>query len=112
VSSARTALRSIALPGLWRKYPFTSEAVCCQKTSLSFVDSIWEIFGPAQGVPARIIPDEVVKDPTRFVQSLEDNKVTRLASAIAAARDSETSQNLARRLACLQYCVQRRNASA
>lgn len=28
---------------MWNTYPFASEEVCCQKTSISFVDSVWEI---------------------------------------------------------------------
>ncbi|HEX6503007.1 MAG TPA: condensation domain-containing protein, partial [Terriglobales bacterium] len=31
---------------MWREYPFAAGEVCCQKTNLGFVDSIWEIFGP------------------------------------------------------------------
>ena len=31
---------------MWRQYPFGSGEHCCQKTVLSFVDSVWEIFGP------------------------------------------------------------------
>src|SRR5438034_2309036 len=52
---------------MWHHYPFGPNEVCCQKTALSFVDSIWEIFGPLlQGVRLVIIPDEVVKDPAQF----------------------------------------------
>ena len=32
---------------MWNTYPFGSDETCCQKTALSFVDSIWEIFGPS-----------------------------------------------------------------
>src|SRR3569832_958381 len=40
------------LEWMYRRYPFAPDEVCCQKTSLSFVDSIWEIFGPLlRGVP-------------------------------------------------------------
>ena len=43
---------------MWDTYPFKSDEVCCQKTPLSFVDSVWEIFGPLlRGVPLVIIPD-------------------------------------------------------
>ncbi len=38
---------------MWQRYPFRSGEVCCSRTSLSFVDSVWEIFGPLlQGVPS------------------------------------------------------------
>src|ERR1043165_7070209 len=64
---------------MWRVYPFGPDEVCCQKTSLSFVDSVWEIFGPLlQGTASVIIPDEILKDPFLFVQTLGAHKVTRL----------------------------------
>ncbi|WP_292766899.1 non-ribosomal peptide synthetase, partial [Nostoc sp. NOS(2021)] len=64
---------------MWQIYPFVQGEVCCQKTSLNFVDSVWEIFGPLlQGVTTVIVPDEVVKDPQQFVATLTDNNVTRL----------------------------------
>src|SRR6185369_11392821 len=45
---------------MWREYPFAADEVCCQKTALSFGDSVWEIFGPLlRGIPSVIIPDEV-----------------------------------------------------
>ncbi len=78
---------------MWRAMPFAAHEVCCQKTALSFVDSVWEIFGPLlQGVPSVIIPDAVVKDPSRFVTTLRDHKVTRLVlvpSLLRAMLESE-----------------------
>src|SRR5207248_5165393 len=48
---------------MWETYPFELNDVCCQKTSLNFVDSIWEIFGSLlKGIPTIIIPDAIVKD--------------------------------------------------
>ena len=64
---------------MWETYPFQPGEVCCQKTSLNFVDSVWEIFGPLlQGVPLVIIADDDVKDPHRLVQALAMAHVTRL----------------------------------
>ncbi len=64
---------------MWQTYPFASDEVCSQKTTLSFVDSIWEIFGPLlQGLPLVIIPDDTVKDPARLVQALANHKVSRI----------------------------------
>jgi amino acid adenylation domain-containing protein len=64
---------------MWERYPFAPGEVCCQKTSLSFVDSVCEIFGPLlQGIPTVIIPDDVLKDPQRLVQTLEVYRVTRV----------------------------------
>ena len=49
---------------MWRAYPFREGEVCCQKTYLSFVDSVWEIFGPLlQGVPMVIVPGRCGEGP-------------------------------------------------
>jgi len=64
---------------MWQTYPFKAHEVCCQKTSLSFVDCVWEIFGPLlQGIPTVIIPDEAVKDPQLLVQHLASESITRI----------------------------------
>jgi surfactin family lipopeptide synthetase A len=64
---------------MWRVYPFAKHEVSCQRTPLSFVDSIWEIFGPLlQGTATVIISDEVVKDPDAMVRVLAEQQVTRL----------------------------------
>jgi amino acid adenylation domain-containing protein len=92
---------------MWRRYPFAPGEVCCQKTSLSFVDSIWEIFGPLlQGVPLVIIPNDVVLDTPRFVDALSVNKVTRLVLVPSLLRAIlEGPDDLAQKLTNLQYCV-------
>lgn len=64
---------------MWETYPFAPDEVSCQKTALSFVDSLWELFGPLlQGSPTLIIPDQVLQEPTRFVDTLRAHGVTRL----------------------------------
>ncbi len=64
---------------MWRTFPFAPSEVCCQKTSLSFVDSVWELFGPLlQGIRTVIIPDEVVKDPGRLLETLAAHHVSRI----------------------------------
>jgi amino acid adenylation domain-containing protein len=92
---------------MWRAYPFAPEEVCCQKTSLSFVDSIWEIFGPLlQGVPIVILPDEVVKDPRGFIESLSVNKVTRIVLVPSLLRVMlEDGSELFERLSRLKYWI-------
>jgi amino acid adenylation domain-containing protein len=63
---------------MWQTYPFEAGEICCQKTSLSFVDAVWEIWGPLlQGIPLVLIPDEVVKDLERLLETLSDYQVTR-----------------------------------
>jgi amino acid adenylation domain len=64
---------------MWRTYPFGPQETCCQRTSLNFVDSIWEIFGPLlQGVRSVVIPDEDAQDPVRLVEVLANARVTRI----------------------------------
>lgn len=64
---------------MWEQYPFADGEVCCQKTSLNFVDSVWEIFGPLlQGVSSVLIPEEIAKDPLRLVEMLSKQNVTRI----------------------------------
>jgi amino acid adenylation domain-containing protein len=64
---------------MWETYPFRPYEVCCQKTSLSFVDSVWEIFGPLlRGLPLVIIPDEVVRNPVELINTLVAERITRI----------------------------------
>src|SRR5712672_2983646 len=64
---------------MWERYPFEAGEVCCQKTNLGFVDSVWEIFGPLlAGVSSVILPAEVVRDPEALLQNLAENRVTRI----------------------------------
>src|SRR4030088_2708235 len=64
---------------MWRTYPFQAGEVCCHKTNLGFVDSVWEIFGPLlAGIPSVIIPQEVVRDPEEFLRTLATHRVTRI----------------------------------
>jgi non-ribosomal peptide synthetase component F len=56
---------------MWEMYPFEADEVGCQKTALNFVDSIWELLGPVLcGVPTVIIPERVMQDPERLVNTL------------------------------------------
>ncbi|MEH2072616.1 MAG: amino acid adenylation domain-containing protein [Nostoc sp.] len=64
---------------LWKTYPFTPEEVCCQKTAISFVDSVWEIFAPLlQGIPTVIISNQTLLDPQLFIEALAHYQVTRI----------------------------------
>lgn len=64
---------------MWERFPFRTDEIGCVKTSLSFLDSFWEIFGHLlQGVPVALVPDVVVKDTAAFIQTLQAARVTRL----------------------------------
>ncbi len=91
---------------MWQTYPFGRDEVCCQKTYLSFVDSVWEIFGPLlQGVPIVMIPDEVLKDHRRLIQTLADFNITRLVLVPSLLRVLLTEDDLQQRLPRLKYWV-------
>jgi amino acid adenylation domain-containing protein len=67
------------LAWLHQTYPFSPYEVCCQKTALSFVDSILEIFGSLlHGIPNVIIPEDLVLDPELLLQLLARERVTRI----------------------------------
>lgn len=64
---------------MWERFPFRPGEIGCVKTSLSFLDSFWEIFGHLlQGIPVALVPDVVVKDTAAFIQTLQAARVTRL----------------------------------
>jgi amino acid adenylation domain-containing protein len=56
---------------MWQAWPFSNTEMMAHKTSLTFVDSIWEIFGALlQGTPTQIIPEEVIVDREAFLNAL------------------------------------------
>ncbi len=76
-----------------------------QKTSLAFVDSVWELFMPlSRGHRLVLIPDHVVKDPPALITALGKNDVTRMLlvpSLLAAMLDAEPA--IAERIPKLGY---------
>ena len=82
-----------------------ADEVYAQKTSLAFVDSVWELFMPlSRGHRLVLIPDDVVKDPPALITTLGKNEVTRLLlvpSLLAAMLDVEPA--IAKRLPKLGY---------
>ena len=67
------------LSWMWTAYPFRPNEKGCIKTSLNFVDSVWEIFGPLlQGVTSVIIPERIAQDPQLLVRTLAETRVSRI----------------------------------
>ena len=88
---------------MWETMPFGSEEVLCQKTALSFLDSLWEIFGPLlRGVPLHILSDDVVRDPERLVDALSAKRVTRIVLVPSLLRALLDVPRIAERLAHLR----------
>jgi len=92
---------------MWEQYPFAAGEVCCQKTSLSFVDSVWEVWGPLlRGVPTVLLEDEVVKDPAALIARLGAGEVTRIVLVPSLLRVLlESEGELGARLPRLQLWV-------
>jgi amino acid adenylation domain-containing protein len=68
-----------ALAWMWQTYPFAHHEVCCQKTSISFGDSMQELLGPLlHGRQIVLIPDHILKELPHFVQMLAVHRVTRI----------------------------------
>src|SRR5262245_57416840 len=80
--------------------PFADD-ICCQKTSIGFVDSIFETLGPlTTGTPLVIVSDAASKDPDKLTATIERAHVTRLITvpslAVALASEPEMKHRLAR----------------
>jgi len=92
---------------MWKKYPFESGEVACAKTSLNFVDSVWELFGPLlAGIVTVMIPDEVAKSPHALISALAKHRVTRVVlvpSLLSPMLDAEPE--IANRLPHLKYWI-------
>ncbi|MDC0710742.1 non-ribosomal peptide synthetase [Stigmatella sp. ncwal1] len=64
---------------MWRTVPFSEGEVCCWKTPLGFVDSIWELFGALlQGIPVAVAPEGLEKQPERLLAFAVRHGVSRL----------------------------------
>eukprot|EP00505_MAST-04D_sp_SCG-Rhode-Island_P006835 Stramenopile-MAST_4_protein_6835 len=63
----------------WKEFPFETDEVVAHKTSLNFVDSIFELFGAlGAGVRVACVPSSPKTDPALLVQFLKGERVTRV----------------------------------
>jgi amino acid adenylation domain-containing protein len=61
------------------RYPFEPIDRYCQKTTPTFVDFVWELFGPLLGgVPSVILSPAQMRDPRALAAVLQSQQVTRL----------------------------------
>src|SRR5262249_29011329 len=90
---------------MWQTFPFAADELCCSKTALNFVDSIWEMFGGLlKGVPSVIADDATARDPLALLDLLATRRVTRLIlvpSLLAALIDAARHTRI--RLEALRY---------
>ena len=63
----------------WFYFPFNEMDVCCFKTSISFVDSIAEIFAPLLcTIPIVILPKSVLLNIDQLIDTLAEEKISRI----------------------------------
>jgi amino acid adenylation domain-containing protein len=64
---------------MWNEFPFTNDEACAAKTSPSFVDHLWEVFGALlSGTKLVILKNEDVINVNQFIQKLSKHKITRI----------------------------------
>jgi amino acid adenylation domain-containing protein len=79
---------------------YCEQDICCQKTSVSFVDAVFEIFGAlCNGKPLLIVP-ATSSDSERMAVLIAEQQVTQLITVPSLARsmseNAETIRNLSR----------------
>ena len=79
-------------------FPYQPDEIASQVVALSFVDSVYEIFGPLlQGVELRMIPDETARgSPLELMRAISRNRITRIIvvpSVLASWLDCIASLN-------------------
>ena len=63
----------------WSRFPFDDDEICCLKTSISFVDSICELFAPLfRRIPIVVVTKSSLRDLDRLISILIEQKVSRL----------------------------------
>jgi amino acid adenylation domain-containing protein len=95
------------LAWMWKAYPYGADEVCCEKTSLNFVDSVCEIFSPLlQGIPLVIISETAALDPELLVRALSEHNVTRIVLVPSLLRVLlDSYPDLAQRVPSLRFWV-------
>ena len=64
---------------MWEVYPFNKSDVVSQRTMVNYMPSMWEFLGGLlRGRKTVIISDEIVKDPYKLAQVVQECKVTYL----------------------------------
>lgn len=64
---------------MWQGFPFEADEVVLQKTSLNFIDSVWEIFGALlAGRSMVVIEESALRDPRRLAETVAEYPVRRI----------------------------------
>jgi amino acid adenylation domain-containing protein len=69
---------------MWRAYGFSHSDRFAQRSSLNFVDSAWEIFGPLlHGAELVVMPQPLAADPAGLVSWLDAERISHLVTVPA-----------------------------
>lgn len=91
---------------MWDRYPFHPGERHCQKTSLSFVDSVWEIFGPLlQGIPSVGIAESDVFNTDIFLSVLQRQSVSRLVVVPTLLKRILVGDDITHKLRRIKLCT-------
>ncbi len=88
------------LSWMWEAYPYEPGERCCQKTTLSFVDAVAEIFSPLlSGLSLVVVDEATAKDAQALARLVSQQGVTRLVVVPSLLRaflelDDETISGL------------------
>lgn len=64
---------------MWTVFPFQEKETCAVKTSFSFVDHMWELFGPLlKGIKIVIFDHHMVVNIPEFIDQLIHHRITRI----------------------------------
>lgn len=87
--------------------PFEATERLCQKTSLNFIDSIWEVFAAlVRGLSTVMAPASAREDPRELIDLLDSADVTRLVLVPSLLRAIlDLPDDLASRLPRLRYWI-------
>jgi amino acid adenylation domain-containing protein len=85
---------------------FENEDVCCQKTSIGFVDSIFEVLGPlSHGLQLVIADPAAGRDPVALAKLIADASVTRMVMVPSLASTLVSELTARQRLSGLEVCT-------
>jgi amino acid adenylation domain-containing protein len=85
---------------------FENEDVCCQKTSIGFVDSIFEVLGPlSHGLQLVIADPAAGRDPVALAKLIADADVTRVVMVPSLASTLVSEPTARRWLSGLKVCT-------
>ena len=91
---------------MWKDFPFQRSDVVCFKTSVNFVDCIWEILGTLlKGAPLAIPLEDETKDPRLLAAFMKKWKVTRVTFVPSYLRHVLEFKSASEYLQYLTHCI-------